>query len=436
MPSRRTRVAVAVAAVPLLLLVLQIVSSYNGFQGPLASLWSDYAGTPKSVSVPWAGLALALVGLSWRRRLWTVGIAVAIDVLCAVLRLLLGGELTSGNGAVIALTGLALVAWFGWEGVQRRNALRAAALGALLILATKVGDVWLHITVLAGPNVLDRYAALADHALGQPSWLFGQAIDALGPGVYAVLHWVYIELPVAAMVVAAWQLRRVVPTGVWPSHYLVRTFLVLGLAGPAVYLLFPVVGPMFAFGPDGHGLQIGNFWPQLMPSPDYRPAPLPFDRSTPRNCMPSMHTAWATAVFLHSRRAADGSPAPRWLRWGGAFWLLATLTATLGFGYHYGVDLLAGAVLCLTVESALRAPERGWDRARVGLVAGGAGLLAGLLLTYRFLAERMAEHPLPAGIILLGVFAGYVWVFHTTWFGRRPAPAGEGVIDPGRHRVR
>lgn len=419
--SRRVRVGAGVAAVPVLLVVLQILAAHNGFQGPLESLWGDYAGTPKSVSVPWAGLALALVGLSWRRRFITAGAAIVIDAVYALIRVLLGGPLTIGNGPVVALTGLALVAWLGWEGRDKRDALHAAALGALLILATKVGDVWLHITVMAGPNVLDRYVVLADHAFGEPSWLMGQAIDALGPAVSAVLHWVYIELPVAAMVVAVWQLRRVVSTGVWPEHYLVRTFLVLGLVGPVVYVLFPVVGPMFAFAADGHGLQLGDYWPHVIPPRESAPGAMPFDNATPRNCMPSMHTAWATTVFLHSRRAPDGSPAPRWLRWGGAFWVLATLTATLGFGYHYGADLLSGAVLCLTVESALRAPGRGWDRARIGLVGAGLGLLAVLLLSYRFLAVWMSEHPFPAGAMALGLFAAYAWAFAATWFGRAAA---------------
>lgn len=424
--------AALIAAVVATLVALQIVASCKGFEGPLHSLWEDFAGTPKSVSVPWAGLALALVGLSWRRRFITLGVAIAVDAVCALIRILSGGPMTVGNGAVIALTGLALVAWLGWEGTEKRNALRAAALGTLLILATKIGDVWLHFTVMAGPNVRDRYVVLADHAFGEPSWVMGRVIDALGPVVYGVLHWVYIELPVAAMVVAAWQLRKVVATGVWPGHYLVRTFLVLGLLGPVVYLMFPVVGPMFAYGPDGHGLQIGNYWPHIVPPLDHHPTPLPFDTATPRNCMPSMHTAWATAVFLHTRRDTDGGPAPRWLRWGGAFWLLATLAATLGFGYHYGADLLAGAVLALTIESVLRAPGRGWDRGRIAVVAAGFGLLFGLLLSYRYLAVRMAEYPLPAGIIALGLFAGFASAFHYTWFARRadepaavPVPVGE-----------
>ena len=94
-----------------------------------------------------------------------------------------------------------------------------------------------------------------------------------------MLHWVYIELPVAAIVVAVWQLRRVVASGRWPSHYLVRTFLVLGLVGPLVYVFFPVVGPMFAFGADGNGLQVGNYWPDVLPPIDRDPGALPFDEA-------------------------------------------------------------------------------------------------------------------------------------------------------------
>ncbi len=415
-PPARIWAVAAVSGVVVLLVALQIAAAGQGFEGPLASLWKDYAGTPKSMSVPWAGLVLALVGLSTKRRVVALSAAVAIDLIGAGARLLAGDPPTVGNGAVIVLTAIAVTAFLRWSGVERRNALGAAALGALLILATKVGDVWLHVTVVTRPEVFDHYVMLADHALGDPSWLMGRVVDALGPGVYAVLHWVYIELPVAAIVVAVWQLRRVVPTGQWPTHYLVRTFLVLGLLGPIVYLLFPVVGPMFAFGADGHGLQLGNYWPNVVPPIDRNPSAMPFDKVTPRNCMPSMHTAWALSVFLHTRRDIDGGRAPAWLRWGGAFWLVATLTATLGFGYHYGVDLVAGAILCLTVESVLREPERGWGWFRVRLVAAGVGVLATLLLSYRYLAVPMAEYPALAGTIILALLAGFAAAFHATWF--------------------
>jgi hypothetical protein len=199
---------------------------------------------------------------------------------------------------------------------------------------------------------------------------------------------------------------------VWPKHYLVRTFLLIGLIGPIIYVIFPVVGPAFAFGADGHGFQIANYWPNVVPPVDYSPGWMAFDNFTPRNCMPSMHTAWALSVFIHSRRG------PRWLRWGGVFWLTCTLVATLGFGYHYGVDLVAGAMLCLTVESALRDPERGWGWFRGRLVLGGSVALASLLLCYRYLAVQMAEYPEVFGAAILAVVAVMSIAFYRTWFAR------------------
>ncbi|WP_067547030.1 phosphatase PAP2 family protein [Nocardia crassostreae] len=416
MPSRRIRIAAVLAAVPVLLIALQIVASRNGFLGPVESLWLDYTGTPRSVTVPWAGLGLALIGLSWRRRFIAAGAAAAIDISYQVVRTLLGGPLALGNGPVIVLTAIVVIAAWRWHGKERSNALHAAALGILLVLSSKVAEVWLFVTVLAGPQMLDEHLVLVDHALGDPSWLMGQVVDFFGPVLYHVLHWVYIELPVGAMIVTIWQLRNVVKTGTWPSHYLVRTFLVVGLIGPIFYVIFPVVGPMFAYGSAGLGFQVGDYWPNVVPPIDFSPGALPFGDFAPRNCMPSLHTAWALSIFVHSRRDADGNPAPRWLRWGGTFWLIATLGATLGFGYHYGADLVAGVVLLLAIESALREPERGWDRVRIQLVAAGAVLLAALLLSYRYLSVAYAEYPVPAALVIITLLTAYITAFYRTWF--------------------
>ncbi|SEM09364.1 PAP2 superfamily protein [Rhodococcus maanshanensis] len=386
------------------LIVLQLVAMRNGFEGPLHSLAKDFLGTPKSMSLPWAGFALALVGLTNPQRIRALAAAVALDLLFAVGRLLFGGPFAIGNGPTLVLTGIGLYAAVAWTGEQRRSALRGVGLGALLILATKVGDVWLQITVLTRPLVLDEYVQLADRALGNPSWVMGGVVDALGSVGYGVLHWVYIELPVAAIVVALYQLRNG-----WPSHYLVRTFLLIGLIGPLFYVLFPVVGPDFAFGTAGEGSQLGNYWPAVVPNV-VDPAAIPFDTPAPRNCMPSLHTAWALAIFIHSRGG------PRWLRWGGTFWLVCTLMATLGFGYHYGVDLVAGVVLCLTLESALRDPERGWGWFRVRLVVGGAVAFAALLAGYRYLAVEIAEYPLFFGPLILGIMGAVVVAFHASFF--------------------
>ncbi|WP_170931138.1 phosphatase PAP2 family protein, partial [Pseudomonas sp. SID14000] len=144
-----------------------------------------------------------------------------------------------------------------------------------------------------------------------------------------------------------------------------------------------------------------------------------FDGITPRNCMPSLHTAWATAIFIHSRKG------PRILRFAGAFWLIATLCATLGFGYHYGVDLLAGVVFAFTIEAALRANDRGWERPGIRLVAHGATVFAVLLVSYRYLPVEMAEHPWVSGPLLILATASVVhaYVRTTKPWDQKAAPA-------------
>lgn len=139
---------------------------------------------------------------------------------------------------------------------------------------------------------------------------------------------------------------------------------------------------------------MADLWPDT-PQPVSTPHPMPFDEITPRNCMPSLHTAWATAIFIHSRKG------PWALRSAGTFWLIATLGATLGFGYHYGADIIAGVVFTLTIEAALRSLDRGWDRSGIQLVVYGAAVFAALLASYRYLSMEMAEHPWVFGPLLI-----------------------------------
>src|ERR1700758_1423434 len=407
----------AIAAIAVLLVGLQVAASRAGFQGPLRSLISDYIATPKSATVPWVCLGVAMVGISDRCRIYTLSTAAALDIVFAAERIVRGGVFTFGNGPLIVLTGLTVLVLWRWEGAKRTCALRGIAFAILFILATKVGDTWLRITAIVRPAVLDEYALLADHALAQPSWLLGRVVDAAGPVFSGVLHWVYIELPAAALVVALYQLRNVTTAG-WPRHFMFRTFLLLGLIGPVIYMMFPLVGPDFAFGTAGRGFQVANYWPHMLPAIDLTPRAVGFDDETARNCMPSMHTAWALAVFIHTRSA------PRWLWWGGTFWLVCTVAATLGFGYHYGVDLVAGAVLCLTVESALREPVRGGRWSQMQLVGGGAVFLVVLLVCCRYFAPEMARYPWLFGPLVIGSLVAFGTAFCGAFF----APSRSGAL--------
>ncbi|MGY5044523.1 phosphatase PAP2 family protein [Streptomyces sp. 900105755] len=418
------------------LVALEAAARHYGLPGPLTNQAREVLCAPKSGFLLYAGLALTMVVLTWRQRFAALGAAIGIDLAFAAVRWATGTGVAHGqpfgNGALWVLLGCGVVAVTRRTGPERVLLLKGVGLGLLLVTGRKTGDTWLLITSKTRPMVLDQYVATADHALGNPSWLVGRLVTAGGPVGFNLLDIVYGQLAVAAVAVALYQLRGVAADRRFPRHHLVRTFLLIGLLGPAVYMVFPVVGPVFAYGtgadhwasvslwparpPHGHW-PVADLWPRTVPRIT-APHPVRYDGFTPRNCMPSLHTAWATAIFVHSRRG------PRALRWAGAFWLAATVTATLGFGYHYGADLLAGVVFALTVEAALRTFDRDWERSGLWLVAHGTAVFAALLLSYRWLPLEMATHRWVAGPLLVLATASVVLHYARTvnrW-DPRPAP--------------
>ncbi|MGW7426663.1 phosphatase PAP2 family protein [Streptomyces sp. NPDC054813] len=431
------------------LLALEIAARRYGLPGPITNQAREVVFAPKSGFLLYAGLALMMTVLTWRQRFAAAAAAIGIDIAIVAVRWALSAQVTDGhqfgNGALWVILGHAAIAVTRRTGRERVLLLKGVGLGLLLVTGRKTGDTWLLLTSKTRPTVLDQYVATADHALGEPSWLMGRFVTATGPVGFNLLNIVYGQLAVAAVVVALYQLRHVAAERRFPRHHLVRTFLVIGLIGPAVYMIFPVVGPVFAYGtgvehwssvilwpdapPGGHGFdgghwEVADLWPRATPPVD-SPHPMPFDAFTPRNCMPSLHTAWAVAIFIHSRSG------PRVLRFAGAFWLVATLTATLGFGYHYGVDLVAGVVFTLTIEAALRSFDRGWDRSGLRFAAYGVTVFAALLVSYRWLPLEMARHPWASGPLLLLAMASVVYGYLRTQ--RRPVE--EPLLTP-RQSVR
>ncbi|MFI7015974.1 phosphatase PAP2 family protein [Streptomyces sp. NPDC050164] len=411
------------------LIALEIAARRYGLPGPITSQVQEVIVAPKSGFLLYACMALTMVVLTRRQRFIAVGAAIGIDAVFLVVRWVVGADLTDGghpfgNGALWVILGVAVIAITRRTGQERALLLKGVGLGLLLLAGRKTGDTWLLITSKTRPMVLDQYLATADHALGNPSWLVGRIVTATGPAGALALEAVYGQLAVAAVVVALYQLRNVAAERRFPRHHLVRTFLVIGLLGPGIYMIFPVVGPIFAYGPGASGtggLQwaVANLWPDLPPPIGVAPHEMPYDEITPRNCMPSLHTAWATAIFIHSRRG------PRVLRYAGTFWLIATLAATLGFGYHYGVDLVAGVVFTVTIEAALRSLERGWDRSGIQLVTYGVAVFAALLVSYRYLPMEMAERPWLFGPLLILAMASviYGYVRTTSQWETKAVPA-------------
>ncbi|MEV7709979.1 phosphatase PAP2 family protein [Streptomyces sp. NPDC088270] len=399
-------VAVSVAALGFLI-ALEVAARRYGEPGPITDQAREVIFAPKSGTVLYVSMALMMVVLTWRQRFIAVGAAIGIDIVFWLVRWAVDAEMMFGNGALWVTLACAVIAVTRRTGRDRVLLLKGVGLALLLVAGRKTGYTWLLITSKTRPVVLDQYVATADHALGNPSWLVGRMVAASGTVGAHVLEWVYIQLAVAAVVVALYQLRNVAVERRFPGHHLVRTFLVIGLLGPAIYMIFPVVGPIFAYGADGGHWAVADLWPDT-PPPVGIPHSMLFDETTPRNCMPSLHTAWATAIFIHSRKG------PLILRCAGAFWLIATLGATLGFGYHYGADIVAGVVFTLTIETALRSLDRGWDRSGIHLVVYGAAVFAGLLTSYRYLSVEMAGHPWVFGPLLILAMASVVYGYART----------------------
>ncbi|MEV1062782.1 DUF5933 domain-containing protein [Streptomyces sp. NPDC050263] len=422
------------AAVLGFLVALEFAAHRYGLPGPITSQVREVIFPPKSGPLLYASMALMLVVLTWRQRFIAVGVAIGIDVAFGLVRWAMDVKVTEGhpfgNGALWVILGYAVIAVTRRSGPERVLLLKGVGLALLLVAGRKAGDTWLLITSTTRPVVLDQYVATADHALGNPSWVMGRIVTATGSIGFNVLDFVYGQLAVAAVLVALYQLRNVAAEGRFPGHHLVRSFLAIGLLGPGIYMIFPVVGPIFAYGDgtehwaavslwsESHSTAqwaVADLWPGT-PPPITAPHHMPFDGITPRNCMPSLHTAWAVALFIHSRKG------PRFLRFAGTFWLIATLCATLGFGYHYGVDLVAGVVFTLTIEAALRSFDRGWDRSGVRLVAYGATVFTALLVSYRHLSLEMAEHPWLSGPLLLLAMGSVIYGYVRTVARAQPEP--------------
>ncbi|MBJ6637276.1 inositol phosphorylceramide synthase [Streptomyces sp. DHE7-1] len=411
------------------LVALEIAARHYGLAGPVTNQAREVIFPPKSGFLLYASMALMMVVLTWRQRIIAVCAAIGIDAVLLLVRWAAGADLTEGhpfgNGALWVLLGCAVVAVTRRTGPERVLLLKGVGLGLLLVAGRKTGDTWLVITSKTRPTVLDQYVATADHALGDPSWVVGRLVRATGPIGAHALDYVYAQLAVAAVVVTMYQLRNVAAERRFPRHHLVRTFLVIGLLGPAVYMVFPVVGPVFAYGADGGHWAVADLWPDTATAVT-GPHHMAFDGITPRNCMPSLHTAWATAIFLHSRKG------PRLLRFAGTFWLIATLTATLGFGYHYGADLIAGVVFTLTIEAALRSLERGWDRTGTRIVVHGTTVFAALLVSYRYLPVEMARYPWVSGPLLVLAMASVIhgYVRTTRLWDPSPVPVPKPEPQP------
>ncbi len=183
-----------------------------------------------------------------------------------------------------------------------------------------------------------------DGSLGfQPSFWAGRTV-AITPWFSAFTRGLYDGLPLFLVIAYVLQERR---SG-RQARDLFFLMMLIGICGAACFLIFPAVGAYFLFA------RSFPFNPPPLSSITIVPAVVV--ETVPRNCMPSLHTAWALAVFWTARRFS--------LPWRLALRGLLVLMLLQTLVFHYLIDMVVAVPFTLALYAAVQttvpwsAPQR------------------------------------------------------------------------------
>jgi hypothetical protein len=288
----------------------------------------------------------------------------------------------------LGLGSLVLLAVRAWSstGSARQQALTVLMTACLVLGSMPLIFFFLQLTIQLHPTTLDSLAYAADGTLGAQipfvlgRWFRAVPVLAMVPGV------VYLTLPLAFMVIVVLHLRANGP----PVVEVLPTFLAVAVMGFTVYNFFPLVGPRFAFeGP----------WPERDP-----------DLVVPRNCMPSLHTAWALVIWWQAR------PLGRQVRLMAGVYLAFTILATIGYGAHYVFDLVVAFPSTMACQALCMVVPGPGPLAQPVAQLRRRTLLCGLILTLSWLVllryglTVLAFSPLLTAPAALATVAGSLWL--------------------------
>ena len=294
-------------------------------------------------------------------RWWTIGLAAAGSLYFIAF----SGQFRWNWPSWIAcgsFFGLASLTVLAAETVRRRGPAQKAALDTLI-----AGSVFgysalfiafiLNMTTGLHPQTYDLYLYAADAGFGLPLWAW---IGKFVGGSWLLLHscsLVYESLPLAVSLLYAYQRsgERVLPVRVLPA------FLGGGAAAYLLYNVLPATGPRYVFGqalpaavPGLHLVTVGD---------------------AARNAVPSMHLACALLILWTC------APLGKWVRAAAALYLALTVLATIGFGEHYVVDLIAAVPYALALAAICSTSA---SRSHRSAIVTGVALTLAWILALRF----------------------------------------------------
>jgi cytochrome P450 len=354
-----------------------------GFGCPLV-LYLSSLPRPREIGVAAAaGAALAL-------GLWGVQQGIGLPAGVHVQEVA-SAQVVTGLG-LACLGVLALRAWR-TTGPPRTAALVYLLPACVALIYTFEAGVFLYFVKGVFPRTYDGSAYAADTGYGfAVSFAVGRLFAAL-PALKWVCFILYVAPPPALVFVYALQIRARRP----PPVDVVTVLLVLALTGYSFYFLYPVCGPLFAFGdafPNapppaseflGQRLTVAgaDAWP---------------------NGMPSLHFASVLLAYWHAR------PYGRWARAAAAVFVIGTVLATLGLGEHYLVDLVVALPFTLAIHAACTPPRPGLRRPRRAALLGSAALVAAWYVLLFYGIPLLLISPVAAWGATLGTVAAVVYL--------------------------
>lgn len=193
----------------------------------------------------------------------------------------------------------------------------------------------LNLTISLHPLVYDPILYAVDQSFGfQASFVVGRYLFPF-PMLKNTMVFIYISLPLFVGMVFWASNRNEQQIAYRPDGLM--AFVLAGVFGYALYHVYPVVGPAYMFQsafpfntPDISTLVI-------------KPLPAPLVH---RNCMPSLHVAWALLCLLQARHSF------LWIRGLAVIYVVCTIVAILAFGFHYAIDIIVAVPFVLAVHAA------------------------------------------------------------------------------------
>ena len=222
----------------------------------------------------------------------------------------------------------------------------ASVCDALACLAVLINAAWIatYVGATTGAPLRDHELAAADRAIGF-SWTAWAAWSAAHPTFHAVTRWAYpqhIWQSVLLVGVLAWR-REASP--------LLRALAVAFTVTLVVSALAPAIGTESdaVWEPTFAALQRGTFHQ--------------IDAATPQGLisLPSFHAVLATLFLL-------GWWSVPWARWPALALNLLILVATVRWGAHYLVDVIAGVLVALVAAWVVGMPAFGYRRNGIGIL--------------------------------------------------------------------